>query len=352
MIKNVGYAALAKDKPLERFAFESREPEVHDVVIDLLFCGICHTDIHYARNEHKSSIYPLVPGHEMVGRVSRVGDKVTLFKPNDLVGVGPTIGSCGVCASCKEGLEQYCEKGFTFVYSTVDTKTGMPNYGGFSQHIVVNEKYVFKLPESFTEQQLPAVAPLMCAGITVYSPLRYWKIGKGSKVGVVGIGGLGHLAVKFAHAMGAQVVEFTTTAGKIDDAQHLGAHEAVLSTDDAAMKKHEISFDFIIDTLPVSHNLEPYLKLLKREGILCLVGLPKEPNAGFNARELIFKRRYITGSLMGSIAETKEMLDFCAQHNILADVEVIPVNYINKAFERIINNDVRYRFVIDLNTLR
>ena len=346
------YAADSATSPLVPFSIERKEIGPHDVQIEILFCGVCHTDIHFVRNEWKSTIYPVVPGHEIVGRVTSVGDQVRDFRVGELAAVGCMVDSCRTCTSCKKNLEQYCDKGSTFTYNTIDPSTGKPTYGGYSTQIIVNHDFVLHIPKEFSEKDLPGVAPLLCAGITTYSPLKHWNVQKESTVGVVGLGGLGHMAVKIAHALGAHVVLFTTSKGKINDAKRLGAHEVVLSKDSAEMTKRTSTFDFIIDTAAGQHNLDPYLELLKHDGTLCLVGLPALPPPTPTISHLIHKRRSLAGSLIGGIKETQEMLDFCAQHNIQADVEVIPMQKINEAYERMLKNDVHYRFVIDMNSLR
>lgn len=350
--KTLAYAAENATSPLAPFSLDRREPGPHDVQIDILFCGVCHSDIHTVRNEWKGTTYPVVPGHEIVGRVSKVGNDVKNFKAGDLAAVGCLVDSCRTCPSCKDHLEQYCENGMTFTYNSPDKYTNKMTYGGYSDKIVVDEKFVLRVPKEFKEKDLPGVAPLLCAGITTYSPLRHWKVGKGSKVGVVGLGGLGHMAIKLAHAMGAHVVLFTTSPGKIEDAKRLGANEVVISKKPEEMKKHLNSFDFILNTVAASHNLDPYLELLKRDGTMCLVGAPEHPHPSPNITNLIFKRRSIGGSLIGGLKETQEMLDFCAKNQITSDIEMIPIQKINEAYERVIKSDVKYRFVIDIASLK
>lgn len=352
MIKVAGYAAQQATTPLTPFNFERRDPRPHDVQIEILYCGICHSDVHTARNEWKNTIYPVVPGHEIVGRVTQVGKDVKAFKVGDLAAVGCMVDSCRECPSCKENLEQYCEKGPIFTYNGRDKYDNTVTYGGYSTQITLDEKFVLRVPSAFKEKDLPGVAPLLCAGITTYSPLRHWKVQKGSKVGVVGLGGLGHMAIKQAHAMGAHVVLFTTSPGKAADAKRLGADEVVLSKNPDEMKKQANSFDFIINTVAASHNLDPFLELLKRDGTMCLVGAPAFPHPSPNITNLIFKRRKIGGSLIGGIKETQEMLDFCAQHGLTADVEIIPIQKVNEAYERMLKSDVKYRFVIDIASLK
>jgi uncharacterized zinc-type alcohol dehydrogenase-like protein len=347
--KSRAYAAQSADKPLAPFGIERREPKPTDVDIEILFCGVCHTDIHFVRNEWGMTLYPCVPGHEIVGRVTRVGSAVKNFKPGDIAGVGCMVDSCRECASCKEGLEQYCAKGSTFTYNGPDPVSGGHTFGGYSDRIVCDEKYTLKIPKNLD----PAgAAPLLCAGITTYSPLRHWKVGKGSKVGIVGLGGLGHMGLKLAHAMGANVTLFTTSPGKIEDGKRLGADEVVISKDKDAMAKKAGSFDFILNTLAVPHNLDDYTSMLKRDGTLCLVGAPASPHPSPAVFNLLFARRSIAGSLIGGIKETQEMLDFCGKHNIVSDIERIPIQKINEAYERMLKSDVKYRFVIDLASLK
>ncbi len=347
MIKTFGYAAQHATAPLDAFAFERREPGPGDVQIEILYCGVCHSDLHTVRNEWKNTVYPVVPGHEIVGRVTQVGSAVTAFQSGDLVGVGCMVDSCGVCPDCQEGLEQYCPT-FTLTYNSPDPHTGQMTYGGYSNRIVVDQRFVLRAPKTL---DLAAVAPLLCAGITTYSPLRHWKVGPGDRVGVVGLGGLGHMAVQFAHAFGAQVVLFTTSPGKTADARRLGADEVVISKSPDEMAPYANQFDFILDTVAAPHNLDDYLQLLKRDGTLCLVGAPQEPHPAPEVFNLIFKRRQLAGSLIGGIRETQEMLDFCAEHGIVSDIELIPIQQINEAYERMLRSDVKYRFVIDMASL-
>jgi uncharacterized zinc-type alcohol dehydrogenase-like protein len=342
------YAAQSADKPLAPFTIERREAGPKDVQVDILYSGVCHSDIHQARNEWGNARYPMVPGHEIVGRVKSVGSDVKNFKAGDLVGIGCMVDSCQKCASCAEDLEQYCENGATFTYNGDDKKSGGLTFGGYSDHIVVDEKFVLRVPENI---DIKATAPLLCAGITTYSPLRHWKVGKGQKVGVVGLGGLGHMGVKFAHAMGAHVVMITTSPEKGEDAKKLGADEVLISKDEAAMAKHANSFDFILNTIPVGHDVNPYLNLLKRDATMCVVGAV-EPLKELHGGNLIMKRKNLAGSLIGGIAETQEMLDFCGEHNIVCDVEMIDMNEINEAYGRMIKGDVKYRFVIDIASLK
>ncbi len=347
MFACTGYAAQSADAPLAPFSFERRDPGPEDVRIDILYCGICHSDIHTARSEWGPATYPVVPGHEIVGRVTAVGDAVSRFKVGDLAGVGCMVDSCRACSSCAAGLEQYCENGFTGTYNGADKKTpGTQTFGGYAQAIVVDQAFVLRVPEKL---ELAAVAPLLCAGITTYSPLRHWKVGPGQKVGVVGLGGLGHMGLKLAHAMGAEVTLFTTSPGKADDARRLGAHHVVLSKDPDAMASQAGQYSFILDCVAAQHDIEAYLKLLRRDGTLVQVGAPPEP-LSLNVFSLILARRNFAGSLIGGIAETQEMLDFCAEHDIVCDIELIRPDQINQAYERVIGNDVKYRFVIDMKS--
>jgi uncharacterized zinc-type alcohol dehydrogenase-like protein len=348
MTQTKAYATPAADKPLAPATIERREVGPHDVAIDIAYCGVCHSDLHTAKNEWHGTTYPCVPGHEIVGKVTAVGAHVKNYKAGDLVGVGCMVDSCRDCVNCKEDLEQFCEKGCTFTYNSPDKHTGKQTYGGYSAGVVVDESFVLKVSDKL---ELSAVAPLLCAGITTYSPLRHWKVGKGSKVGVVGLGGLGHMAVKIAAAMGAHVVLFTTSPGKKEDAKRLGAKEAVVSKNEAEMKAQANSFDFIIDTVSADHDINSYIPLLKRDGSMVLVGAPEKVGT-LAPGSLIFGRKQIGGSLIGGIKETQEMLDFCAEHGITADVEVIPIAKINEAYERMLKSDVKYRFVIDMETLK
>ena len=349
MIKTLGYAAQSATTPLDTFHFERREPGPHDVQIEILYCGVCHSDLHTARNEWKGTTYPVVPGHEIVGRVTKVGNEVTAFNVGDLAGVGCMVDSCGTCPDCQESLEQYCTNGPTFTYNSPDPHTGQMTYGGYSQRIIVDQRFVLRVSEKL---HLPAVAPLLCAGITTYSPLRQWKVGKGQKVGIVGLGGLGHMGLKFAHALGAYTVLFTTSPGKAADAKRLGADEVAISKNPEEMKRHLNSFDFILNTVAAPHNLDAYLELLKRDATMCLVGAPEDPHPSPNVFNLVFRRRRLAGSLIGGIKETQEMLDFCAEHNIVSDIEMIPMQKINEAYERMLRSDVKYRFVIDMASLQ
>ncbi|WP_106640270.1 NAD(P)-dependent alcohol dehydrogenase [Allosphingosinicella vermicomposti] len=343
------YGAHAADQPIVAMDIERREPGPHDVAIDIAFCGVCHSDLHTVRSEWAGTLYPCVPGHEIVGRVRAVGPDVTKFKVGDTVGVGCMVDSCQHCAPCAEGLEQYCETGFAGTYNSPTPDAPGHTLGGYAQSITVDDKFVLKI--SHPQDQLAAVAPLLCAGITTYSPLRHWNVGPGKKVGIVGIGGLGHMGVKLAHAMGAHVVAFTTSESKRQDALDLGADEVVVSRNRDEMKAHTGSFDFILNTVAASHNLDAFTALLKRDGTLCLVGVPEHPHPTPNIAALIFKRRAIAGSLIGGIAETQEMLDFCAEKGIVADIEMIAADEIDAAYERMQKSDVKYRFVIDNATM-
>ncbi|MGH8125170.1 MAG: NAD(P)-dependent alcohol dehydrogenase [Rhodanobacteraceae bacterium] len=342
------YATHAADKPLGPHGIERRSPGTHDVAIDILYCGVCHSDLHTTRNEWGGTKYPCVPGHEIVGNVSAVGREVGKFKVGDTVGVGCMVDSCGHCESCKAGEENYCENGFTGTYDG-KLADGGHTFGGYSTQIVVDERFVLRIPH---KDNLAAVAPLLCAGITTYSPLRHWHVGPGTKVGIVGLGGLGHMGVKLAHAMGAHVVLFTTSPGKVADGKRLGADEVVISRDAGAMATHAGRFDFILDTVAAPHDLDAYLGLLKRDGTMCLVGAPATPHPSPQVFSLIFKRRALAGSLIGGIRETQEMLDFCAEHGIVCDIEMIAMRDINTAYERMLKSDVKYRFVIDMQSLR
>jgi uncharacterized zinc-type alcohol dehydrogenase-like protein len=346
MIQSHGYAAQQSTTPLAPFSFTRRDPKEHDVVVEIEYCGVCHSDIHSVRNEWGNAVYPMVPGHEIIGRVTATGSAATRFKPGQRVGVGVIIDSCRKCASCQNNEEQYCEVGATLTYGVPD-RYGKLTQGGYSNNIVVDEHFVHNVSPKLD----PAgVAPLLCAGITTYSPLRHWKVGPNKKVGVVGLGGLGHMALKFAHSFGAHVVQFTTSDSKIADAKRLGADDVVISKDPSAMKKQENSFDFILDTVSAVHDLNAYLPLLKRDAVYCQVGLPDQPPV-INMGNLLFKRRAMSGSIIGGMAETQQMLEYCAEHNIVSDVEVIPIQKIAEAFERVIKADVKYRFVIDMASL-
>ena len=339
------YGARAADKPLEAMEIQRRQPGPRDVQVDIAYCGVCHSDLHTVRSEWGGTRYPCVPGHEIVGHVSAVGADVTGFKVGDTVGVGCLVGSCQHCAACDEGLEQYCENGFVGTYNGATADAPGHTLGGYAQRIVVDENFVLRIRHS--EAQLAAVAPLLCAGITTYSPLRHWNAGPGKKVGIVGIGGLGHMGIKLAHAMGAHTVAFTTSEGKRQDALDLGADEVIVSRNADEMQQHAGSFDFILNTVAASHDLDAFTKLLKRDGTMCLVGVPEHPHPSPSVGQLIFGRRSIAGSLIGGIAETQEMLDFCAERGIVSEIEMIPVQQIDTAYDRMQKSDVRYRFVID-----
>lgn len=345
MSKVQGYAAHSTTEKLVPYSFERREPRPNDVAMEILFCGVCHSDIHSVRNEWGGAVYPMVPGHEIVGRVTQVGSSVTKFKVGDLAGVGCLVDSCQSCHSCSEGLEQYCENGFVGTYGSKG-KDGEITKGGYSTAIVVQESFVLKIAPNL---DLGKVAPLLCAGITTYSPLKHWKVGPGQRVGVVGLGGLGHMAVKFANSFGAHVVVFTTSENKIQDAKKLGAHEVIISKD-AGQMKNAGKFDFIIDTVSAPHDVNGYIALLKLNGVMVFVGVPEKPPV-IHPFNLIGKRRSVAGSLIGGIKETQEMLDYCAKHGITSDVEMIPMNQINEAYERMLKSDVKYRFVIDMASM-
>lgn len=347
-INALGYAAHSADSALGPFRFERRAPRADDVVIDILYCGVCHSDLHNARNDWGNANYPMVPGHEIVGRVVSVGPEVTRFTAGDEVGVGCMVDSCQHCKACEHDHEQYCAEGSTYTYNAFDRIDQRPTYGGYSDKIVVSDKFVLKVPSGL---DLKGAAPLLCAGITTWSPLRHWKVGAGSEVAVVGLGGLGHMALKLAKALGANVTLFTRSLDKEEDARRLGADTVVLSTDTAAMKSVSGQFDLIIDTVPYAHDLNPYVPTLAIDGTLVLVGYlgPLEPM--LNSAALVMGRKAVAGSLIGGIAETQEMLDFCGEHNIVSDIEVIDIQGINEAYERMLKSDVKYRFVIDMATL-
>jgi uncharacterized zinc-type alcohol dehydrogenase-like protein len=346
--KNIkAYGTEAANAPLHPMKINRRELLPHDVEMDILYCGICHSDLHQIKNEFGGATYPLVPGHEIVGRVTKTGDRVTKFKAGDLAAVGCIVDSCGKCEYCGDGLEQFCDEGVTFSFNSPDKVSGGVTYGGFSETYVANEKYVLHVPETLDPA---AAAPLLCAGITVYSPLRHWHAGPGKKVGILGIGGLGHLAIKIAKAMGAHVVVFTTSPSKVEDAKRLGADEAVLSSDKEQMKKYIRKMDLILDTVSAKHDVNTYLHLLRPDGSVVLVGLPPEP-LEVGAFSVVSGRHSFSGSNIGGIAETQEMLDFCAEHGITADIELINIQQVNEAFERLQKGDVRYRFVIDMESL-
>jgi len=344
-MQTLGYAALDASSPLAPFHFERKAAGPRDIVIDILYCGVCHSDIHQARNEWGSSTYPMVPGHEIVGRVSAVGAEATGFQVGDLGGVGCMLDSCRQCPSCRAGEEQYCDSGATYTYNSA-YRDGSPTYGGYSQQIVVDHDFALKISEKL---DLAATAPLLCAGITTYSPLRHWKVGSGQRVGVIGLGGLGHMALKFAHALGAHVTQFTTSPSKEADARRLGADAVVNTRQEGALDNLE-RFDFILDTVAAPHDVNPFLRLLRRDASMVLVGVPEVP-LSVEPFAIVPGRRSLAGSLIGGIRETQEMLDFCAQHNIVSDIELIPIQKINEAYERTIKSDVKYRFVIDMKSL-
>lgn len=347
------FAAASATSDLAGISIDRRDVGPDDVEFDILYCGVCHSDLHTVRNEWEAwpTVYPCVPGHEIVGRVTRVGAKVTRFKPGDLAATGCMVDSCGTCASCRGGLEQYCDNGGTvFTYSSPDAHGTAPvTYGGYSERIVVKEHFVLRVSD---QVDLAATAPLLCAGITLYSPLRHWQAGPGKKVGIVGLGGLGHMGVKLSHALGAETVLFTTSPAKIADGKRLGADEVVVSKNADEMQRHARSFDLIVNTVAVSHNLDPFVSLLNRDGTMVMVGAPADPHPPVGIFPMIMARRSIAGSAIGGIPETQEMLDFCAERGIVSDIELIPIQKINEAYERMVKGDVKYRFVIDMKTLR
>jgi uncharacterized zinc-type alcohol dehydrogenase-like protein len=350
IMKTRAYAAYNSVDALKPFTFEYGVPKSSDVVIDILYCGICHSDVHSARNEWTSftqAVYPMVPGHEIIGVVREVGEDVKKFKKGDIVGVGCLVGSCRHCSECDEGLEQFCDEK-VLTYNAYLPQLGRTTYGGYAEHIVVDEHFVLSIPQGM---ELAKTAPLLCAGITVYSPLRHWNVKPGDRVGIVGLGGLGHVAVKIAQAMGAHVVVFTTSANKAAEAKALGADEVVISKDDLEMSAQKNRFRFILSTVAASHDLDPYVALLKRDGVIVFIGLPSENHPPPSMGNFIFGRRSMAGSLIGGVQETQEMLEFCAKHNITADIEMIAMQDINVAFDRMLKNDVKYRFVIDMSTL-
>nr|WP_320132173.1 NAD(P)-dependent alcohol dehydrogenase [uncultured Holophaga sp.] len=345
----IGFAAHSATTPLVPFQFERRDPRPDDVAIEILFCGVCHSDLHTARNDWGWTTYPIVPGHEMVGRVTAVGSAVTRFKVGDTVGVGCMVDSCQHCDPCEKGYEQYCEEGSTYSYGGTDRQDGTMTQGGYSQRVVVSEKFVLRVPENI---ELKGAAPLLCAGITTWSPLRHWKVTQGSKVAVVGLGGLGHMAIKLAKALGAEVTLFTRSAGKEADARRLGADHIILSTDWTQMGSVKNTFDLIIDTVPYLHDINPYIPTLAIAGTIVLVGYLGPLDPFLNTAPMIMGRKSVAGSLIGGIAETQELLDFCGQHGITSDVEVINMQAINEAYERMLKSDVKYRFVIDMASLQ
>ncbi|MDN0095583.1 NAD(P)-dependent alcohol dehydrogenase [Yersinia rohdei] len=347
-MKVLGYAAKSAQVPLAPLEFTRRDPRPDDVVMEVLYCGVCHSDLHQARNDWGFSTYPLVPGHEVIGRVTAVGKDVTKFKVGDFAGIGCMVDSCRQCQPCQQGLEQYCEEGNVQTYNGVDRHDHTPTYGGYSQTIVASQDFVLKIPKGL---DLKAAAPLLCAGITTWSPLRHWQVGKGTKVAVVGLGGLGHMALKLANALGAEVTLFTRSPSKEADARRLGAHHIVLSTDDAQMAATKGQFDLIIDTVPYVHDINPYMPTLNVNGTLVFVGYLGDLSPMINTMPLILARRSVAGSCIGGIAETQEMLDFCAKHGIASDIEMINIQDINHAYERMLKSDVKYRFVIDMASL-
>lgn len=347
MPASLGYAALAADAALAPIRFDRREPGPGEVLIEIAYCGVCHSDLHQARGEWGNTLYPCVPGHEIIGTVTACGVKVSKFKTGDRVGVGCMVDSCGTCPSCHEGLEQYCEAGLTGTYNG-RLPDGSHTYGGYSQRVTVREEFVLRVPEGMDSA---GAAPLLCAGITTYSPLSHWKVGPGQRVGVVGLGGLGHMGVKIAAAMGAEIVLFTTSPGKAEDAKRLGASEVVISKDRDQMKAMRGQLDFILNTVAAAHNLDPFLDCLKRDGTMVMVGVPETAHPSPSVGRLIGRRRSLAGSLIGGIAETQEMLDFCAKHGLVSDIEIIPMDGINEAYERMLKGDVKYRFVVDMATL-
>jgi alcohol dehydrogenase (NADP+) len=351
MKKTLSYAAVDNSSPFKPYTFDRRDPKPTDVQFDILFCGVCHSDLHTARDEWTGTVYPCVPGHEIVGKVTAIGSAVSKFKVGQLVAVGCMVDSCKTCPACKEGLEQLCDNNdITFTYNAPDKhQPGKVTYGGYSSQLVVDERFCLHVSDKLN---LAAVAPLLCAGITTYSPLKKYGVTKGKKVGIAGLGGLGHMGVKFAHAFGAHTVLFTTSPDKIADGKRLGADEVVISKDADAMKKHAGSFDFILNTVAASHNLDAYTELLKRDSTMVLVGVPAHPHPSPSVMNLVLKRRAIAGSLIGGIPETQEMLDFCAKNNIVSDIEMIPIQKIDTAYERMLKGDVKYRFVIDMASLK
>lgn len=348
MTKIKAYAADNKDANLKPLEIERRDTLKDDVKIDILYCGVCHSDLHQVRNDWKNSAYPVVPGHEIIGKVLEVGSGVTKFKVGDLVGVGCLVDSCQTCSACKDDLEQFCENGATFTYNSKGKHSGGHTFGGYSENVTVNKEFVLKVPENLDPK---AAAPLLCAGITTYSPLAHWGVKKGDKVGVIGLGGLGHMGIKFAHAMGAHTVMITTSPSKSEDAKKLGADEVLISKDEAQMNEHANSFDFLLNTIPVGHDMNPYTALLKRDATMVIVGAV-EPLDPLHGGSLIMGRKSIAGSLIGGLKETQEMLDFCGKHNVVSDIEMIDIQNINDAYDRLQKSDVKYRFVIDMKSLK
>ena len=350
MTKTAAYGATCAKSKIAPLTIERRNAGANDVEIEILYCGVCHTDIHFARNDWGRSIYPVVPGHEIVGRVIKVGKNVKKFKTGQFAAVGCMVDSCNKCKSCHDHLEQYCENGFSGTYNGADKKSGGHTFGGYSTNITVDQRFVLKISDKL-KTKLKAVAPLLCAGITTYSPLRHWGVKKGQRVGIVGLGGLGHMGIKFAKAFGAHVTMITTSPNKAKDAKKLGAKDVLISTDTKAMEKEAGKFDYILNTIPYPHDANPYVNLLKRDGVMTIVGC-LEPLPNIMGGPLILSRRTIAGSLIGGIKETQEMLDFCAKHNIVADIEMIKMDEINEAYERMQKSDVKYRFVIDMKSLK
>jgi alcohol dehydrogenase (NADP+) len=342
------FGTEAAEAPLKQLNINRRSPTPHDIEIEILYCGVCHSDLHMARNEWHGTVYPIVPGHEIVGKIVRVGDHVKKFKVGDLAGVGCLVDSCRECDNCKHDLEQYCENGYTLTYNSPDKYIGGQTYGGYSESIVVDEAFVLRIPGNL---DLAATAPLLCAGITTYSPLSHWKAGPGKKVGIVGIGGLGHMGIKIAKAMGAEVIVYTTSTSKVEDAKRLGATDVVLSKDASQMNRYKGKLDFILDAVSAEHDINAYLSQLRLDGTLALVGAPEQP-LPVAAFSVIANRRSFAGSAIGGLAETQEMLDFCGKHNIVSDIEMINIQDINKAYDRLVKGDVKYRFVIDMASLK
>ena len=350
MARVAAFAAQSAKSPLAHSQIDRRDPGPRDVQFEILFCGVCHSDLHTARGEWPGIVFPVVPGHEIVGKVTKVGSEVKGFKAGDKAAVGCMVDSCKACSNCKTGLEQYCDKGPVWTYNAPDPKSpGKMTYGGYSKSIVVDERFVVHVPEKL---DLAAAAPLLCAGITTYSPMKHWGATKGKKVGVVGLGGLGHMGVKFAHAFGCHTVLFTTSASKVEDGRRLGADEVVVWKNEAELAKHAASFDFILDTVAASHNLDTFTNLLRTDGTLCLVGAPEHPHPSPGIWQLLTKRRSIAGSAIGGIPETQQMLNFCAEHGIVSDIEKIPMQKIEEAYARMLKSDVKYRFVIDMASLK
>ena len=348
MRRTFGYAAEGVTAPLAPFWFDRRDPQRSDVRIEIHYCGVCHSDLHTVRGEWGEAVYPCVPGHEIVGRVVQCGDDVKRFQPGDCVGVGCIVDACLACEACREGHEQYCNTGMVGTYNSADRHTGGVTYGGFSKQIVVDERFVLRMSEQLNPA---AAAPLLCAGIATWSPLRHWNVRPGSTIGIVGIGGVGHMGIKLAHALGAHVVVFTSSAGKVGDAVALGADEVVISRDTDAMAARGGSLDFVLNTVAASHNLDPFLHTLRRDGVMALIGAPSHPHPTPSVMQLIARRRSIAGTFIGGIRETQEMLDFCAEHGIVSEIELIPIEQVNRAFERMVLGDVKYRFVLDLTLL-